>query len=429
MHWRYRLRKQQLLDECRIRPEVFDGGLERLAEFARPFVACLVRREQQDHARTYLAGLASDLGRKNTESIAYRHDQQRHGLQHFVGSAAWDHRPLLRELAGQVGQAIGTPEGVIVFDPSGFPKKGDASVGVQRQWLGRLGKVDNGQVGVFMAYATCHEHALVDVRLYLPKGWAKDRARRKRCGIPRSVRYRTRHELALEMLQETGPLLPHAWVTGDDEMGRSSRFRAELRRRSERYLLAVPSNTTVRDLDAEAPFWGGRGRPPKRAFEQARSWVGSLPAAAWRRIEVGDGERGPKVVELVATRVVAKTDRGRIGPEELLVVLRSRDEDGLTKHDYYLSNAPPETLPGVLVRVARAGHRVEECLQRGKSEVGLAGYQVRTWSGWHHHMALALIAAWFLVQEARRGKKADTGADGAAGARRLSLAAPIGVPL
>src|SRR3954468_14495510 len=230
MPWRYRLRKQQLLDECEVAPEDFDGGLERLAAFARPFADCLRRQEQKDHARTYLAGLVSDLKHKTAESIAYRHNQERHGLQHFVGSSTWDHRPLLRELAGQVGRAIGTPGAVIVFDPSGFAKKGNASAGVQRQWIGRLGKVDNGQVGVFMAYASDREHALVDVRLYLPKAWAVDRARRKRCGIPKAVRYRTRHELALEMLRETGPLLPHAWVTGDGEMGRSSRFRAELRR-------------------------------------------------------------------------------------------------------------------------------------------------------------------------------------------------------
>src|SRR5512135_3861446 len=177
MHWRYELRKQQLLAECDITPDAFEGTIERLAEFAQPFAACLVRQEQREHARTYLAGLVSDLKRKNTESIAYRHDQERHGLQHFVGSSTWDHRPLLGELAAQVGRELGTPNGVIVFDPSGFAKKGSASAGVQRQWLGRLGKVDNGQVGVFMAYATHQEHALVDVRLYLPKGWAKDRAR------------------------------------------------------------------------------------------------------------------------------------------------------------------------------------------------------------------------------------------------------------
>jgi SRSO17 transposase len=429
MHWRYRLRKQQLLDECEIPPEVFRGGLERLTEFARPFAECLVRQEQRDHARTYLAGLVSDREHKNAESIAYRHDQDRHGLQHFVGSSGWDHRRLLRELAGQVGREIGTPEGVIVFDPSGFAKKGKASVGVQRQWLGRLGKVDNGQVGVFMAYASSHEHALVDVRLYLPKEWAKDRARRKRCGIPKAVRYRTRHELALEMLQETGPLLPHGGVTGDDEMGRSSRFRAERRRLNERYLLAVPSNTTIRDLEGDQPEWGGRGPHPKRAFEQVRAWAKSLPAGAWRRIEVGHGERGPQFVELVARRVVARADRRRIGPEELLVVIRGLDEDGVTKHDYYLSDASPETLPGVLARVAKAEPRVERGLQRGKSEAGLADYQVRTWSGWHHHQALSLIAGWFLVRESRRGEKGGTGPDGAAGASRSGVVAAVGVPV
>src|SRR3982750_4096695 len=145
MPWHYRLPQPPLLDEGEVPPEVFQGGIERLAEFARPFAEGLVRREQKDHARTYLAGLVSDLGPKNAESIAYRHDPDRHGLPHFVGSSTWDHRPLIRELAGQVGREIGTPDGVIVFDPSGFAKKGDASVGVPRQGPGRLGKGDHGQ--------------------------------------------------------------------------------------------------------------------------------------------------------------------------------------------------------------------------------------------------------------------------------------------
>src|SRR3954452_21258441 len=409
----------------------FPGGLpgrHRAPRRVRPALRQVPGAPRAEGPRPDLPGRAvSDLGHKNAESIAYRHDQDRHGLQHFVGSSTWDHRPLIKELAEQVGRELGTPDGVIVFDPSGFAKKGDTSVGVQRQWLGPLGKVDNGQVGVYMAYASTREHALVDVRLYLPKAWAVDRARRKRCSVPKSARYRTRHELALEMLRETGPLLPHAWVTGDDEMGRSSRFRAELRRLDEPYLLAVPSNTTVRDLEGATPEWGGRGPHPKRAFEQVRAWSKALEPGAWRRIQVGDGERGPQFVDLVATRVVARTDRGRIGPEELLVVIRGLDEDGATKHDSYLSNAPPETLPGILARVAKAEHRVERCLQRCKSEAGLAESQVRTWSGWHHHQALSLIAAWFLVQEARRGKKGDAGFDGAAGAPRVGVAAAGGV--
>ena len=143
----------------------------------------------------------------------------------------------------------------------------------------------------------------------------------------------------------------------------------------------------------------------------------------------GDGERGPLLVEMAWTRVVARTDRGRIGPEELLVVIRSSDEGGATRHDYYLSSAPPETPPGVLARVAVAEHRVERCLQRGKSEAGLADYQVRTWSGWHHHQARSLIAGWFLVRESRRGGKGGTGPDGAAGASRAGVVAAVGLPV
>jgi len=429
MPWRYRLRKPPLLDECEVPPEVFQGGIERLAEFARPFAEGRVRREQTDHARTDLAGLVSDLGHQNAESIADRHDPDRHGLPHVVGSSTWDHRPWIRELAGQVGRQIGTPDGVIVFDPSGFAKTGDTSVGVPRPGLGRLGKVDHGQVGVFRADASTREHALVDVRLSRPRAWAKDRARRQRCGIPQSARDRTRHERALEMLQEIGPRRPHAWVTGDDAMGRSSRFRAQRRRRDEPDLLAVPSNTTVGDLEGAVPEWSGRGPHPKRAFEPVRARSRARPAGAWRRIPVGDGERGPQFVERVATRVVARTDRGRIGPEEPLVVIRSTDEGGAARHDDDLSGAPPETLPGVRARVAVAEPRVERCLPRGPSEAGPADYQVRTYSGWHHHQAWSLIAGWFLVQESRRGGKGGTGPDGATGASRAGVVAAVGVPV
>jgi len=427
MQQRFELRKQQLLAECDLGPETFDGILERLADFVEPFAAGLVRDEQRRHAHTYLAGLVSDLERKTTEAIAYRHDLDRNGLQHFVGSSPWDHQPLLVELARQVGTDLGTPDGVIVFDPSGFAKKGTASVGVKRQWLGRFGKVDNGQVGIFMGYVSHREHALVDVRLYLPTEWATDKKRRKRCGVPKEVRYRTRHELALEMLREKGELLSHGWVAGDDEMGRSSRFRADLRALGERYLLAVPSNTTIRDLDGEAPCGSDPERRLKRPFEQVRAWAWAQPEPAWRRIEVRSGEKGPLVVDLLMTRVVAKTDRRRIGPEELLVVLRTREDDGTVTHDYYLSNAASETFPGLLARVAKAEHRIEECLQRAKSEAGLADYQVRTWWGWHHHQALSLLASWFLVQETRRGKKGDARVDLAAGACRVGVSAPCGL--
>jgi SRSO17 transposase len=413
MERRFELRKAELLADCQVHPGMFAGMMERLDQFAEPFAARLRRPEQRVHARTYLQGLLSDVERKNAEAIAYRHDEDRQGLQTFLGTAPWDYQPLLEELACQVGEQLGEPDGVIVFDPSAFPKKGPHSVAVARQWCGRLGKVENCQVGIFMGYVSRNEHALVDVRLYVPREWTKNRRRRKQCGIPKELRYQTRHEMVLEMLKTRGHLLPHGWIAGDDEMGRPAWFRRKLADSGERYLLAVPSNTTIRDLEVEPPAYSGRGRQPKQPFQQVRKWCKSLSKNAWTCLEVRDAEKGPLVVEMVKRRVIAKIDR-KVGDEETLVVIRSPDGDGAWKYDYALSNAPITTPLSEFAWVAKAAHRIEECLQRGKSEAGLADYQVRTWLGRHHHITLSLMATWFLVLEARRGKKVDAGSHGSA---------------
>jgi SRSO17 transposase len=416
MERRFEARKQEILDEAEIKPEVVHGMLKRLEQFTEPFVASLGRREARQNARVYISGLLSDLGRKNVESIAYRHDQDRRGLQRFIGSVRWPHQPLLEELAQQEGAELGEDDGVVVFDPSAHQKCGHDSVGVQRQWLGRLGKIDNGQVGIYMGYVSRQEHALVDVRLYLPKKWAKDKARRKQCGVPKEIRYRTRHELALEMLETNGKHLPHQWIAGDDEMGRSSRFRRDLRALEEQYLLDVPSDTNIRDLQAQCPAYRGRGRLPRQPFQRVDAWRDSLHKDAWTRINVRDGEKGPLVLEMVKRRVLARTERScRDATEELLVVTRSPDENGKTKYDYHLSNAPADTPLKELARVIKAEHRIEDCIKRAKSEAGLSDYEVRTWAGWYHHQTLSLIATWFLIKETRRGKKIYSGVDGATG--------------
>src|SRR5512147_2315869 len=263
MEPRFQQRRDQLLADCQVPPATFRGAVSRLEAFARPFVATLPSPESRQYTGPYLAGLLSDLEHKNAEAIAYRHDLDRQTLQAFVGASPWDHTPPIDELNRQVAAEMGRPDAVLVFDPSAFPKKGSASVGVQRQWCGRLGKVENCQVGVFLGYVTEAEHALVDFRLYLPRQWANDKKRRKRAGVPKEVRYRTRHELALEMLLRHGPVLPHAWVAGDDEMGRPVWFRQRLDEDGQRYFLAVPSNTTIRDLEEPVPTYGGHGRRPK----------------------------------------------------------------------------------------------------------------------------------------------------------------------
>jgi SRSO17 transposase len=413
MERRFDIRLEELLEDAVLDGRILQGMLERLKTFVTPFAACLTGSEQQRHVWEYVSGLFSDVKRKNAENIAYFHDQDRQALQKFVGQLPWNDRPMIGELVRQIGAEIGEPDGVLVFDPSAFKKQGKESVGVARQWCGRLGKIDNCQVGVYLGYVSRKEHALADVRLYLNEEWAKDRRRRKKCGVPREIRFRTRHTLALEMLAEHGKTLPHGWIAGDDEMGRSSAFRRDLRTLNERYLLAVPSNTLVRDLEAEPPEYAGRGRRPEVPFVRADRWCEALPEDAWMTIEVRDGSRGPIVVQAVKTRVRAKTDRRRVGPEEVLVILREVQGDGTMKHDYYLSNALFETALGEFARVAKAEHRIEECLERAKSDAGLAQYQVRNWIGWHHHQTLSFLAVWFLTQENRWGKKIHAGLDGA----------------
>lgn len=407
----FQQRRAAVLDECKLAPEVFADVMPRLEQFMQPFVDHLARREQTGHALTMVRGLVCDLEDKNVESIAYRFNQGRMPLQCFVGVSKWDDQPLRAELAQQIGSGLGDGEGVLVFDPSAFPKSGCESVGVARQWCGRLGKVENCQVAVYLGYVSCHEHALVDTRLYLPKEWTKDKARMKKAGVPQGTKYRTRHQLALEMLDAHGAQLPHRWITGDDEMGRPYWFRRDLQQRGEQYLLAVPSNTLIRDLEVEPPAGSGQGRPPARPWVRVDKWLAAQPASAWTKLDVRDGAKGPLLVEILKRRVAGRTDQQQQAPDEVLVVIRYKDRDDqrVVKTDYHFSNADAQTALAEFARAAKAEHRIEECIQRAKSEAGLGDYEVRNWTGWQHHQTLSLIATWFLLSETRRGKKIHPG--------------------
>jgi len=259
-----------------------------------------------------------------------------------------------------------------------------------------------------MAYVSRQERVLVNERLYLPTEWTKKRTRCNAAGVPKNVRFQTRHALAFDMLTEQGHLLPHAWVAGDDELGRNAAFRRALHERGERYLLAVPSNTLIRDLDAALPKYGGRGRQPKQPFQRVEQWRDAQATAAWTRVDVRDGEKGPLQVEVATCRVQARHAQHPLPYEETLVIVRSRDGSQVTKYDFYLSDAPSATSSGEFARVALAAHRIEEAIKRGKSEAGLSHYDVRNWLGWHHHQALSLLATWFLACETRMRKKIDT---------------------
>ncbi|OWK41143.1 IS701 family transposase [Fimbriiglobus ruber] len=426
---RFNVRLREMMAETELTAGVTTGLLERLRGFVVPFAASLSEPEQRTHTHEYVSGLLSPLERKTGEAIAYLHEHERQGIQKFMGHVPWDHRPRIAVLAEQVSQTIGEPDGVIVFDPSGFAKKGTNSVGVARPWCGRQGKIDNCQVGVYLGYVSRRDPALVDVRLYLPEAWTRDRTRCRKAGVPKAVRFRTRHEQAREMLAEHGPRLPHRWVTGDDEMGRSASFRRELRARGESYVLAVPSNTLVRDDEADPPVYTGRGRRPGVPFGRVDRWVTALPTSAWTTITVRDGEKGPLAVDVVCRRVTARMGR-KVGAPETLFVTRERLSDGGAKHDYYLASAADGTTPAEFARVTKAAHEIEECFRQAKSQAGWGDYQVRNGMGWHHHQTLALIASWFLSVETRRGEKRDPGSDGPAmeGHHRQPVGGGVGVP-
>src|SRR2546426_3543448 len=328
MDARYTIRKNQLLDECQVAPEIFEQVMPRLHTFMEPFVDTFQGQALSHHVKTYVSGLLSDVARKNVESIAYHVGQNRLGLQGFIGWADWDDAPLRKTLLDHVGTQLGQGDGVLVCDPSAFPKSGRESVGVARQWCGRLGKVENCQVAISLGYVSRKGHTLVDTRLYLPKAWTKDTARLDKAGVPKTSRaYRTRHQLALAMLVAHGASLPHRWIAGDDEMGRPYWFRRRLAALDERSLLAVPSNTAMRDLETPLPEYHGKGRRPTRPWHSVQAWSQALDATAWRRLDVRDGAKSPLVVEIVKRRVVSRTHRRQQGDEGWLAVIRYRDRD------------------------------------------------------------------------------------------------------
>jgi SRSO17 transposase len=380
-------------------PEEIEAMAARLVEFAKPYQALLGLESQRDHLGTFVGGLVGGIERKSVEPIAIADGQERGPLQHFVGSSKWDESPILKLLRSEVAQEMGDPDGVFVIDGSAVPKKGRESVGVTRQWCGRLGKVENCQLGIYLAYAAKGSGVLVDRRHYLPREWAKDRDRRAKVHVPQSVRFKKAWELADDMLLADGNQLPHSWIVGDDEYGRPSAFRDRLADRNERYVLEVPSSTSVRKLRGET------GRPP--TWHSVKTQVRRTPVSDWSRHRVRDGQKGP--IEVRAMRLAVETKRRKGGPRrETLLVMETLDGSDRWS---FLTNAADEVTTETLVRVASQRHLIEEAIELGKGEAGLDHYEVRTWQGWHHHTACALLGGWFLVRESRTMGKKSAGDD------------------
>jgi SRSO17 transposase len=416
---------QALLEDAELSAAAVRSCAGRLEAFVARYLPSFERAEQRLHARTILEGKLSGLQRKTTEPIATRAGQKRRPLQLFVGAGGWRDAHVTAELRRHVGEAVGDPDGVWVLDGSGFAKKGDDSCGVARQWCGRLGKVDNCQVGVFLAYIAPRGRALLDARLYLPQDWAADPDRRAATHVPAAVGFREKWRIGLDLLDAARDDLPGVWVAGDDEFGRCSGLRAQLRLRRLRYVLDVPCNTLVRDLSERRPPSHPGGKPRLPLFERVDRWVARQPPGRWRKVRIRDGTKGPITVKVLLATVQTKDKDGCVGPRERLVVRRGVEKKPQT---WYAFSNDRQARRGQLAKAHAARHGVEELLEDGKGEVGLAHYEVRSWVGWHHHMTLSLLALWFLQLERLRLGGKNPGSHRAAGAGDLHRVAPRAEP-
>jgi SRSO17 transposase len=369
----------------------------RIEPFLQRYYPLFQRSEQRTNARHLLEGKLSALSRKTAEPIAHQAGVRREVLQDFLGASPWNDDLILAELRRHVQEVWNDPRGVLLGDGSSFPKKGSHSCGVKRQYCGRLGKVENSQLGIFLGYACRHGHTLLDHRLFLPREWADDSQRRKQTGVPKEVAYQETWEILLDQVDRCQEV-PHAWVVTDAEFGRVYQFRQGLRQRRERYVVDIRNDMQIRDLRATPPLrQGKRGRHPLPPWQSVLTWTASQVPAAWTRFEIRDGEKGPLLVEAAQTRVQTR-EGGKKGEEERLVVIRTVNA-AEAKTWYTFSNAADET-PLLEVVWAHAQRHWEEAgFREGKGEVGLDEYEVRGWRGWHHHMTMSLLALWFLCQE------------------------------
>jgi SRSO17 transposase len=395
---------QALLDEAVLtEAQVLELG-QHLQPFLQRYLPLFQRAEQRQHATRLLQGKLSALSRKTAEPIAHACGARRENLQDFLGASPWDDDGVLKALRTHVQEVWADPQGVLLGDGSGFPKKGEHSCGVQRQYCGRLGKVENCQIGLFLGYACRHGQVLLQHRLFLPPEWVNDPARRAEAGLPDSVVYQEMWEILLAEV-DTCQDVPHAWFVADREFGRVNAFRAGLRDRAERYVVDVRADLRMRDLRARPPERRGTtGRVPTVPPEtSAQEWAEAQPTFVWQQFEIRGGEKKPLRVEAAQTWVETFEDT-RVGPQERLVVIRTvQAEEAQTW--YTLSNAGAEVPLGQVVWAHAQRYWEEAAFKEGKSEVGLDEYEVRSWRGWHHHMTLSLLALWFLALERAEVKK------------------------
>jgi SRSO17 transposase len=348
------------------------GG--EVGEVARRIDGRFARREQRAHAGRYLQGLISRVERKNGWQLAEQlGDPTPVNLQHFIARAEWDAEAVRDDLRSYVVERLGDPQAVLIVDETGFLKKGTKSVGVKRQYSGTAGRVENCQVGVFLAYRSLHGHALIDRALYLPREWADDTSRRAEAKVPDSVNFATKQALARDMLARAlAAKVPVAWITADEVYGSDYTFRRFCEDNRLNYVVAISAAThLVVGLKRQA----------------VRKYLAEIPRSAWQRLSCGSGAKGRREYDwayITWPHYEQKTHA------KGCLVRRSLDEP--CEHAFYFTYAPRGTSVEKIVQVAGSRWAIEECFEQAKQETGLDEYEVRSWLGWHRHMTLSMLA-------------------------------------
>jgi SRSO17 transposase len=342
----------------------------------------VVRQEARERIGVYLRVLLSPVERKNGWQVAEEAGEATpYAMQHLLDRAKWDPDGVRDELRSYVTEMLGDEAAVLVVDETGFLKKGSKSVGVQRQYSGTAGRIENCQVGVFLSYASAKGACLLDRELYLPKSWTQDRERCREAWVPAEVGFATKPELAARMLWRTLEAgVKVSWVTGDTVYGSNPKLRAGLEARSQAYALGVRCHEWVE-------VGGQRVRVDRLAK--------GLSASQWQSLSAGAGAKGPRLYDWAA---VALSSPAKAGWQRWLVVRRSLPGAAVQeKLAYFLIFAQVGTTLAEMVQAIGSRWTVEQCFEVGKGEVGLADYEVRSWHGWYRHVTLALVAQAFLT--------------------------------
>jgi SRSO17 transposase len=355
----------------------------------------VVRQEARERLRTYLRVLLSPVERKNGWQVAEEAGERTpYAMQHLLDRARWDPDGMRDELRSYVCDTLGDRTSVLVIDETGFLKKGTKSVGVQRQYSGTAGRVENCQVGVFLSYATAAGASLLDRELYLPKSWTRDPGRCREAKVPAEVGFATKPELAARMLWRTLDAgVPVGWVTGDTVYGSNPGLRQGLEARSQAYALGVRSHEWVE-------VSGQRVRVDR--------WAKRLSASQWQNLSAGAGAKGPRLYDWAGVQLSSLAAPGW----ERWLVLRRSSQSAAPKGKlaYFLVFARVGTTLESMVEAIGSRWTIEQCFEVGKGEVGLADYEVRSWHGWYRHVTLALVAQAFLTvmrdqSQGEEGKK------------------------